>query len=200
MKDGEAVPLQRNLLVQLFGISFTVSSCFPHSIMCLQVVWESCLSKSPKRRTMTQTMKRRRKKRKRTRTVIQERKTNNHQHPRPFVHSSRSQLHHRSQYQTLMTLSLVCIILPIIYGFLYAVEYESDELFEDKPATSSPSKRSASSQPPGSKPPPSKKAKVVDEEESVTEPQSEELDWLDGNGPTTAAATGKGASLIHSLS
>ena len=143
-------------------------------------------------------MKRRRRKRKRTRTVTRERKTNNHQHPRPFVHSSRSQLHHRSQYQTLMTLSLVCIISPIIYSFLYAVEYESEGLFEDKPATSSPSKRSASSQPPGSKPPPSKKAKVVDdEEESVTEPESEELDWLDGNGPTTAAATGKGASLIY---
>ena len=83
------------------------------------------------------------------------------------------------------------------FAQLHGLSDESDEVFEDKPATSPSSKRSASSQPPGSKPPPSKKAKVVDEDESVTEPESEELDWLDGNGPTTAAATGKGAFLIH---
>ncbi|KAI0717768.1 P-loop containing nucleoside triphosphate hydrolase protein [Cerioporus squamosus] len=59
-------------------------------------------------------------------------------------------------------------------------EYESDEVFEDKPATSPLSKRSASAQPAGCKPPPSKKAKLDDPEDSVTEPEPDDLDWIGG--------------------
>ena len=76
---------------------------------------------------------------------------------------------------------------------LIHTEYESDEVFEDNLAVASDTmqptvtKRTAI-------PPPAKKTELGDPDDSVTEPEPEEDDWLEEDTPTATSVAANGTS------
>ena len=76
---------------------------------------------------------------------------------------------------------------------LITLEYESDEVFEDNETIASGTMRPAVTQRTAI-PPLSKKTELEDPDDSVTEPEPEEDDWLEEDTPTATSVAANGTS------
>ena len=76
---------------------------------------------------------------------------------------------------------------------LIHTEYESDEVFEDNLAVASDEMQPAVTKRTAI-PPPAKKTELEDPDDSVTEPEPEEDDWLEEDTPTATSVAANGTS------